>query len=185
MLMARALSALWRYRLSAGFIAAKPSWLRPRIRSAVSERACDAGISIMKISDLGEFGLINRIKRTAGPAQRVCVSGIGDDAAVIMPSPSSTLLATIDMLLEGVHFDRRTTDLPLTWLEIRSCELERHRGPWAGRPLLPDSHRHSALAIRRGHRRVLSGSPCLPEEVRNGPCRRRHLPVPNRSAHQV
>lgn len=65
----------------------------------------------MKISDLGEFGLIERIRRTAAhDAKRVKV-GIGDDAAALALAPSSTLLATTDMLLEGVHFDLGTSDL--------------------------------------------------------------------------
>jgi thiamine-monophosphate kinase len=65
----------------------------------------------MKISDLGEFGLIERIGRTAArDAKRVLV-GIGDDAAALALAPASTLLATTDMLLEGVHFDLGTTDL--------------------------------------------------------------------------
>jgi thiamine-monophosphate kinase len=65
----------------------------------------------MKISSLGEFGLIEQIRRTAArDAKRVHV-GIGDDAAALMLSPKSALLATTDMLLEGVHFDLATTDL--------------------------------------------------------------------------
>lgn len=65
----------------------------------------------MKISSLGEFGLIEQIRRTAArDAKRVHV-GIGDDAAALVLSPASALLATTDMLLEGVHFDLATTDL--------------------------------------------------------------------------
>ncbi|NTW60243.1 MAG: thiamine-phosphate kinase, partial [Nitrospirae bacterium] len=65
----------------------------------------------MKISSVGEFGLIEHIRRTAArDAKRVHV-GIGDDAAALMLSPQSALLATTDMLLEGVHFDLATTDL--------------------------------------------------------------------------
>ena len=65
----------------------------------------------MKISSVGEFGLIEQIRRTAArDAKRVRI-GIGDDAAALMLSPASALLATTDMLLEGVHFDLATTDL--------------------------------------------------------------------------
>ena len=65
----------------------------------------------MKISSLGEFGLIEKIRRTAArDAKRVRI-GIGDDAAALVLSPKSALLATTDMLLEGVHFDLATTDL--------------------------------------------------------------------------
>lgn len=65
----------------------------------------------MKISDLGEFGLIERIRRTAPRNAKRTPIGIGDDAAALLFSPSATLLATTDMLIEGVHFDLKTTDL--------------------------------------------------------------------------
>ena len=64
---------------------------------------------MMKISSLGEFGLIEQIRRTAArDAKRVRI-GIGDDAAALVLSPASALLATTDMLLEGVHFDLAMT----------------------------------------------------------------------------
>jgi len=65
----------------------------------------------MKISDLGEFGLIDRIGKTAPRNAKRAPIGIGDDAAALLLSPSSMLLATTDMLIEGVHFDLKTTDL--------------------------------------------------------------------------
>jgi thiamine-monophosphate kinase len=65
----------------------------------------------MRISDLGEFGLIERIRKTASRNTRRAPIGIGDDAAALLLSPSATLLATTDMLIEGVHFDLKTTDL--------------------------------------------------------------------------
>ncbi len=65
----------------------------------------------MKISDLGEFGLIDRIRKTASRNAKRAPIGIGDDAAALFVSPSFLLLATTDMLIEGVHFDLATTDL--------------------------------------------------------------------------
>jgi len=64
----------------------------------------------MKVSELGEFGLIDllakmvhrtRDKPTA--ARQQLIIGIGDDAAV-WHGDTSTQLATTDLLIEGVHF---------------------------------------------------------------------------------
>ncbi len=70
----------------------------------------------MKISDLGEFGLIGRITKLAPRISSSTLVGIGDDAAALKPSASHTLLATTDLLIEGVHFDLAYTDFPsLGW----------------------------------------------------------------------
>jgi thiamine-monophosphate kinase len=54
------------------------------------------------IGTLGEFGLIGRV--TAGRAQpRSTLLGPGDDAAVVA-SPDGRVVATTDVLVEGVHF---------------------------------------------------------------------------------
>lgn len=65
---------------------------------------------MMKLSDLGEFGLIERIRKLSPPGNTATLIGIGDDAAALRLSPSSSLLASIDLLLEGVHFDLSYTD---------------------------------------------------------------------------
>jgi thiamine-monophosphate kinase len=64
----------------------------------------------MKLSDLGEFGLIEKIRKASFRSSPSVLTGIGDDAAVLKMSASSSLLATTDMLVEGVHFDLSYTD---------------------------------------------------------------------------
>lgn len=58
----------------------------------------------MKLAELGEFGLIDRIKANVAASPSVLL-GIGDDAAALVPTPGHVTLITSDMLLQGVHFD--------------------------------------------------------------------------------
>ncbi len=60
----------------------------------------------MKISQLGEFGLIDALKKYA-PISKTVIKGIGDDAAVLPYSKREYLLLTMDMLSEDTHFTRR------------------------------------------------------------------------------
>jgi thiamine-monophosphate kinase len=55
----------------------------------------------MKIS--GEFELIEKIRKEFIPADRT-VTGIGDDAAVIVKKENEKALVSTDTLVEGVHF---------------------------------------------------------------------------------
>lgn len=57
-----------------------------------------------EISDLGEFGLIERIKSNFSLQHSSSTKGIGDDAAVI-DIGNENLLVSTDMLIEGPHFD--------------------------------------------------------------------------------
>ncbi len=57
------------------------------------------------IDQLGEFALINRIKRFCPTLSQVVVS-IGDDAAVLKLNKESYQLITTDMMAEDVHFTR-------------------------------------------------------------------------------
>lgn len=60
-----------------------------------------------KSKAVDEFALIRRFfdraKNTAGNGQGV-VTGIGDDGAVLSPTPGIDLISVIDTLVEGVHF---------------------------------------------------------------------------------
>jgi len=56
-----------------------------------------------KVSDIGEFGLIERISKLIGPPEKDVLIGIGDDAAVVTESNKPMALTT-DIMVEGVHF---------------------------------------------------------------------------------
>lgn len=62
------------------------------------------------VSQLGEFGLINKIAKTARIRQASTLKGIGDDAAVITNQEEVTVVST-DLLVEGIHFDLMYTPL--------------------------------------------------------------------------
>lgn len=58
----------------------------------------------MKVSDLGEFGLIDRLTKAVGAERpESLILGIGDDAAAWRVG-DAVVLATTDTLVEGVHF---------------------------------------------------------------------------------
>jgi thiamine-monophosphate kinase len=63
-----------------------------------------------KLEDLGEFGLIDRIKSQQQSRTEKLILGIGDDAAVIDQGSYYELVST-ESLLEGVHFDLTYTPL--------------------------------------------------------------------------
>ncbi len=60
----------------------------------------------MKISELGEFGLIDRIRGALPEPGPSVVVGVGDDVAVVEASTESVWLATCDVQVEGAHFLR-------------------------------------------------------------------------------
>ena len=57
-----------------------------------------------EISQIGEFGLIEKISRGFDLRNKSSIKGIGDDAAVIDAGTDLILLST-DLLTEGIHFD--------------------------------------------------------------------------------
>ncbi len=60
----------------------------------------------MKIDQLGEFGLIDRIQSALPQPGRDVMVGIGDDVAVLRAGGERVLLATCDVQVEGTHFLR-------------------------------------------------------------------------------
>jgi thiamine-monophosphate kinase len=61
----------------------------------------------MDLSNIGEFGLIDRLEKILGdPAEGEI--WVGDDTAVLR-APAGTILFTADLMVEGVHFDLELT----------------------------------------------------------------------------
>lgn len=65
----------------------------------------------MPLNNLGEFGIIQKIKEQFSIDLPKNIEGIGDDCAIIPDTNQDSLLVTTDMLLENVHF-LRTDILP-------------------------------------------------------------------------
>lgn len=63
----------------------------------------------MDLKQVGEFGLISLLIEGSVSDPGSVVVGIGDDTAVLLPTPRHLQLLTTDMLVEGVHFDLQTT----------------------------------------------------------------------------
>lgn len=63
-----------------------------------------------ELSELGEFGLIDRLTGDVETKSPSTITGIGDDAAVL-DFGSRQVLVTKDLLCEGVHFDLAYTPL--------------------------------------------------------------------------
>ena len=57
----------------------------------------------MKLSQIGELSLLERIRKDFEKKSGNLIVGIGDDSAVVKPE-NKNLLVTSDMMVEGVHF---------------------------------------------------------------------------------
>ncbi len=75
------------------------------------------------VADIGEFGLIARLRQRFGAPGFGVVRGIGDDTAVLRVTSGSLLLATTDAAVEGVHFVRASTTPRLLGQRILAVNL--------------------------------------------------------------
>ena len=72
----------------------------------------------MEISELGEFGLIERLAKNITTKNDTTIQGIGDDCAILAPKEGMRSVVTTDLLMEGVHFD--LTYVPLRHLGYKA-----------------------------------------------------------------
>ena len=63
----------------------------------------DKNQQFTKISELGEFGLIDHLTKNFEIKHKSTIKGVGDDAAVL--GFKNKVILTTDLLIEGVHFD--------------------------------------------------------------------------------
>lgn len=64
-----------------------------------------------EISTLGEFALIDHLTQQVKLTNANSLHGVGDDTAVLAPTPGAQTLVTTDLMLEGIHFDLTYTPL--------------------------------------------------------------------------
>ena len=62
------------------------------------------GTKQTNISELGEFGLIDRLTKAIKHKNESTVKGVGDDAAVLNYEGKQVVVST-DLLTEGIHFN--------------------------------------------------------------------------------
>lgn len=74
---------------------------------------------LTEISQLGEFGLIDRLTKDLPHHNPSTVRSVGDDAAVLRYSGDVDELVTTDLLVEGIHFD--LTYMPLKHLGYKTA----------------------------------------------------------------
>lgn len=72
----------------------------------------------MEISELGEFGLIERLAKNITTKNNTTIKGIGDDCAILSPTNGMQTVVTTDLLMEGIHFD--LTYVPLRHLGYKA-----------------------------------------------------------------
>lgn len=73
---------------------------------------------LTQISEIGEFGLIKRLKNKIKTNNNLTIRGLGDDSAVVKCPKNKEILISTDILIEGVHFD--TTYMSLSHVGYKS-----------------------------------------------------------------
>lgn len=103
---------------------------------------------------IGEFELIALFTRSLDRRGEGVLLGIGDDAAVLEPPPGRRLVATVDAVFEGVHFDRRASPEDVGWkaLAVNLSDLAAMgaRPLWALVALATPRGRDPAWLVRVG-----------------------------------
>ena len=101
-----------------------PTGGQGRLPLHVYDCDCDCGLGWniilpMKVWDIGEFALIDVLSQivSLGEAERQVVVGPGDDAAAWRVD-DSTLLATTDTMVQGVHFATGSNWSQLGWKSL-------------------------------------------------------------------
>ena len=109
-----------------------------------------------RLSDIGEFGLIEKITRLTRTDSSV-IKGIGDDCAVLKYKKNKHLLFATDILVEGVHFtqDKAAPEeighkaLAVNISDIAACGgLPKHAVVSVGLP--PGIPRNYAMRLYKG-----------------------------------
>ena len=77
----------------------------------------------LRVGDIGEFDLIDRIRQRLNRAATGIVFGIGDDAAILRPAADHVILATTDAAVEGVHFRLSSTTPELLGRRVLAVNL--------------------------------------------------------------
>ena len=104
----------------------------------------------------GEFELIALFTRALPLAGRGVVLGPGDDAAILRPEPGEDLVATVDAVVEGVHFDGRSTPADVGWkaLAVNLSDLAamgaRPLGALVALALPPETPTATVRGVARG-----------------------------------
>ena len=90
-------------------------------------------ITLANVGDIGEFELIKLLTADIEPDAQMIV-GIGDDCSVYELAKNRYVLATCDMLIEDVHFSRKTASPFFIGAKAIACSLS-DIAAMGGRPL--------------------------------------------------